>query len=67
MFWAAAPAAGYITSLVVEQGIAVDAGASYDSTAVDPTRFSFYVTARPSATLQQVEQAMDDSHHRDHR
>jgi zinc protease len=45
--------------LVVEQGVAVDAGASYDSTAVDPTRFSFYVTAKPSATLQQVEQAMD--------
>src|SRR5437764_279765 len=39
--------------------IAVNAGATYDSMAVDATRFSFSATAKPTASLQQVEQAMD--------
>ena len=29
-------------ALVVDKGIAVSAGASYDSTALDPTRFAVY-------------------------
>ena len=46
-------------SLVIDKGIAVNAGASYDGMAVDPTRFSFSATAKPSTSLQQLEQAMD--------
>jgi zinc protease len=46
-------------SLVVDKAIAVNAGATYDSMAVDATRFSFSATAKPTASLQQVEQAMD--------
>jgi zinc protease len=46
-------------SLVIDKGIAVNAGASYDGMAVDPTRFSFSATAKPATSLQQLEQAMD--------
>jgi len=46
-------------SLVIDKAIAVNAGASYDGMAVDPTRFSFSATAKPATSLQQLEQAMD--------
>jgi zinc protease len=46
-------------TLVVDKGIAVSAGASYDSTAVDATRLSVYATPKPGITLAQLEQALD--------
>jgi zinc protease len=46
-------------NLVIDKAVAVNAGASYDGTAFDPSRFSFYATAKPQVSLQQVEQAMD--------
>jgi zinc protease len=46
-------------SLVVDKGIAVSAGASYDGTALDPTRFTVYGTPKPTTTLPQLEAAID--------
>jgi zinc protease len=45
--------------LVVDKGIAVNAGASYDGTAVDATRMSVYGTPKPGTTLPQLEEAID--------
>ena len=46
-------------TLVVDKGVAVNAGASYDGTAVDNTRLSVYATPKPETTLPQLEQAID--------
>jgi zinc protease len=46
-------------TLVVGKGIAVNAGASYDGTAVDYTRLSVYGTPKPGTSLPQVEEAID--------
>ena len=46
-------------TLVVDKGIAVTAGASYDGTAVDATRLSVYGTPKPGTSLMQLEQAID--------
>jgi zinc protease len=46
-------------ALVVGKGIAVNAGASYDGTALDTTRMSVYATPKPGTTLPQLEEAMD--------
>jgi zinc protease len=46
-------------ALVVGKGIAVNAGASYDGTALDTTRMSVYATPTPGTTLPQLEEAMD--------
>ena len=46
-------------SLVFGQAIAVNAGASYDGTALDATRLSVYVTPKPGISLTQAEQALD--------
>jgi zinc protease len=46
-------------TLVVDKGIAVNAGASYDGTAVDHTRMSVYGTPKPGTTLPQIEEAID--------
>ena len=46
-------------TLVADKGIAVGAGASYDSTALDPTRFTVSASPKPGTTLQQLETAMD--------
>ncbi|MCC6776820.1 MAG: insulinase family protein [Hyphomicrobiales bacterium] len=46
-------------TLVVNNGIAVNAGASYDGTAVDNTRFTVYGAPKPGTTLAQIEQAID--------
>jgi zinc protease len=46
-------------TLVMDKGIAVNAGASYDGTAVDSTRLSVYGTPKPGTTLPQVEEAID--------
>ena len=37
-------------TLVVEKGVAVNAGASYDGTALDNTRLSVYATPKPETT-----------------
>jgi zinc protease len=46
-------------ALVVGKGIAVNAGASYDGTAVDATRMSIYGTPKPGISLSQIEEAID--------
>jgi len=46
-------------ALVVDKGLAVNAGASYDGTAVDATRLSVYGTPKPGTSLPQLEAAID--------
>jgi zinc protease len=46
-------------ALVIGKGIAVNAGASYDGTAVDNTRLSMYGTPKPGTSLTQIEEAID--------
>ena len=46
-------------TLVINKGIAVNAGASYDGTAVDTTRMSVYGTPKPGTSLPQLEEAID--------
>jgi zinc protease len=46
-------------TLVVDKGIAVNAGANYDGTAVDATRLSVYATPKPGTSLPQLEAAID--------
>jgi zinc protease len=46
-------------ALVVDKGIAVNAGASYDGTALDNTRLNIYATPKPETSLPQLEQAID--------
>jgi zinc protease len=46
-------------SLVEEQGVAVGAGAGYQSSALDPTRFSVFGTPAKGKTLLQVEAAIE--------
>jgi zinc protease len=46
-------------TLVIGKGIAVNAGASYDGTAVDATRLSIYGTPKPGTSLPQIEEAVD--------
>jgi zinc protease len=46
-------------TLVFGSSIAVSAGASYDSTAVDATRLSVYAAPKPGTSLAQLEEAMD--------
>lgn len=46
-------------TLVVDKGIAVNAGANYDGTAVDATRLSVYGTPKPETSLPQLEAAID--------
>jgi zinc protease len=46
-------------ALVIGKGIAVNAGASYDGTAVDSTRLSVYGTPKPGTSLPQIEEAID--------
>jgi zinc protease len=45
--------------LVVDKGIAVNAGTNYDGTAVDATRLSVYATPKPGTSLPQLEAAID--------
>jgi zinc protease len=46
-------------TLVFGRGIAVNAGASYDGTAVDATRLSVYAMPKPGTGLAQLEEALD--------
>ncbi len=45
--------------LVVKQGIAVSAGAWYQSSAVDPSEFGVYAAPRPGVDFSRLEQALD--------
>jgi zinc protease len=45
--------------LVIGEGIAVNAGAHYDGTAVDATRLSVYASPKPGVSLPQLEAAID--------
>jgi zinc protease len=46
-------------ALVIGKGMAVNAGASYDGTAVDNTRLSIYGTPKPGTSLVEIEEAID--------
>jgi zinc protease len=46
-------------TLVVDKGIAVNAGTSYDGTALDTTRLSVYGTPKPGTSLPELEMAID--------
>jgi zinc protease len=46
-------------ALVVDKGIAVNAGASYDGTALDTTRMSIFGTPKPGTSLSDLEAAID--------
>jgi zinc protease len=46
-------------TLVIDKGVAVNAGAGYDGTAVDNTRLSVYGTPKPGTSLPQLEEAID--------
>jgi len=47
-------------TLVVDKGIALDAGAYYSGTAFDYGKFGVYGSPKPGATLHQVEDGIDD-------
>ncbi len=53
------PNSRFYRTLVVEQGLALDAGAYYSPTALDYGKFDVYASPKPGKTLQQVETAMD--------
>ncbi|MGA0561881.1 M16 family metallopeptidase [Ancylobacter sp. VNQ12] len=46
-------------NLVVEKGLAANAGAWYQSTALDATRFGISATPRPDVTMEALEAALD--------
>ncbi len=46
-------------ALVEEKGVAVSAGASYQGSSLDPTKFSVYATPANGTSLAQLETAMD--------
>jgi len=46
-------------TLVVDKGLAADAGAWYAGVALDATRFGVYASPRPGTGLMQLEQALD--------
>jgi len=47
-------------ALVVEKGIAANAGAWYQGTALDATRFGVYASPRPGISLEALEAALDE-------
>jgi len=47
------------TALVMDQHVAVGAGAWYESSAIDMTKFGIYCAPRPGTTLPQLEAAAD--------
>jgi zinc protease len=46
-------------ALVIDQGLAADAGAWYQGAALDATRFGIYASPRPGIGLAPLEQALD--------
>ncbi len=47
-------------ALVVDKGIAANAGAWYQGTALDATRFGVYASPRSGVSIEQLEAALDD-------
>jgi zinc protease len=47
-------------TLVVEKGLAANAGAWYQGTSLDATRFGVYASPRPGITLEALEAALDE-------
>jgi zinc protease len=47
-------------TLVVEKGIAANAGSWYQGTSLDATRFGVYASPRPGTSLEQLEAALDE-------
>jgi len=47
-------------ALVVDRPLAVNAGAAYQSTALDPTQFMISAAPRPGVEFPQIEQVIDD-------
>ncbi|QFR34004.1 pitrilysin family protein [Ancylobacter sp. TS-1] len=47
-------------TLVAQKGVAASAGAWYQSTALDDTRFGISVTPRPQVTMEALEAALDE-------
>jgi zinc protease len=45
--------------LVVDRGVAVNAGAGYDGTALDPTKLRISASPKPGTSLAQLEDAVD--------
>ncbi|MBS9477354.1 M16 family metallopeptidase [Ancylobacter radicis] len=48
-------------TLVVDKGLAANAGAWYQSTALDATRFGVSVSPRPAVTMEALETALDEA------
>lgn len=48
-------------SLVIEKGLAASAGAWYQSTALDETRFGISAMPRPEVTMETMEKALDEA------
>jgi zinc protease len=48
------------SALVVEKGIAANAGSWYQGTSLDATRFGVYASPRPGTTLEALEAALDE-------
>jgi zinc protease len=48
------------SALVVEKGVAANAGSWYQGTALDATRFGVYASPRPGTTLEALEAALDE-------
>lgn len=46
-------------ALVVEKGLATNAGSWYQGTSLDPSRFGLYASPRPGVTLSQLEEGLD--------
>jgi zinc protease len=46
-------------ALVVEQGLAINAGATYSGTAVDYAKFTVFAAPKPGVSLPQLETAID--------
>ena len=53
------PSSRLYQTLVEDKKIAVDAGTSYDSTALDPTRLTVYASPTPETSLPQLEASID--------
>ncbi len=49
----------FYRTLVIEKDIAVNAGASYTGSSLDPTLFGIYGAPKPGTSLPQLEEAMD--------
>ena len=47
-------------ALVVDHPLAVNAGAGYQGTSLDPTQFTISVSPKPGVSFSQVEQVVDD-------